>query len=47
MKKKHNAISITQITGRSLHTVRQYLRLIKDFHPNLGVAVPKKKMKKN
>lgn len=44
--KKHDAISITQITGRSLNTVRQYLGLVKDFHPNLKVAIPKRKLKK-
>jgi DNA-binding CsgD family transcriptional regulator len=44
--KKHDAISITQITGRSLNTVRQYLRLVKDFHPKLKVVVPKRKLKK-
>lgn len=44
--KKHDAISITQITGRSLNTVRQYLRLVKDFHPNLKVVIPKRKLKK-
>lgn len=38
--KKHDAISISQITGRSLHTVLQYLRLIKDFHPLLKLTIP-------
>ena len=37
VRKKHHAISISQITGRTLHTVRQYLRLVKDFHPELRV----------
>lgn len=37
VRKKHDAISISQITGRTLHTVRQYLRLVKDFHPELRV----------
>lgn len=46
VKKKHDAISITQITGRSLNTVRQYLRLVKDFHPKLKVVVPKRNVKK-
>lgn len=41
-KKRHDAISITQITGRSLNTVRQYLRLVKDFHPTLKVALPER-----
>jgi hypothetical protein len=41
-KKRHDAISITQITGRSLNTVRQYLRLVKDFHPTLKVAIPER-----
>lgn len=40
VKKKHDAISITQVTGRSLNTVRQYLRLVKDFHPKLCVSIP-------
>ena len=37
VRKKHDAVSISQITGRTLHTVRQYLRLVKDFHPELSV----------
>jgi hypothetical protein len=37
VRKKHDAISISQITGRTLHTARQYLRLVKDFHPELKV----------
>ena len=39
-RKKHDAASISQITGRSIHVVRQYLRLVKDFHPELHVTVP-------
>ncbi len=39
-RKKHDAVSISQITGRSIHVVRQYLRLVKDFHPELHVTVP-------
>ena len=39
-RKKHDAVSISEITGRSIHVVRQYLRLIKDFHPELHVTVP-------
>jgi hypothetical protein len=42
VRKKHNAISICQITGRSMNTIRQYLRLVNDFHPNLRVVVPDK-----
>jgi hypothetical protein len=42
VKKKHDAISICQITGRSMNTIRQYLRLVKDFHPDLRVVVPDK-----
>lgn len=42
-KKKHDAISISQITGRSFNTVRQYLRLVKDFHPNLKLIVPEQR----
>jgi hypothetical protein len=40
VRKKHEAISISQITGRTLNTVRQYLQLVKDFHPELKVSVP-------
>ena len=58
VRKKHDAISISQITGRTLHTARQYLRLVKDFHPELRVdtsepqpvkamAVKRKKRKKH
>ena len=39
-RKKHDAVSISQITGRSIHVVRQYLRLVKDFHPELRVTLP-------
>jgi hypothetical protein len=46
-QKKHDAISICQITGRSLNTVRQYLRLVKDFHPKLRVVVPERQTKKS
>jgi hypothetical protein len=42
VKKQHDPISICQITGRSMNTVRQYLRLVRDFHPALRVAVPDK-----
>jgi hypothetical protein len=41
-KKKHDAVSISQITGRSINVVRQYLRLVKDFHPELHVTVPER-----
>jgi hypothetical protein len=37
VRKKHDAISISQITGRTLNTARQYLRLVNDFHPELRV----------
>jgi hypothetical protein len=46
-KKKHDAISICQITGRSLHLVRQYLKLVKDFHPTVKVVVPMLEKEKN
>ena len=39
-RKKHDAVSISQITGRSINVVRQYLQLVKDFHPELHVTVP-------
>jgi hypothetical protein len=42
VKKRHDAISICQITGRTMNTNRQYLRLVKDFHPELKVQVPEK-----
>jgi hypothetical protein len=41
-RKKHDAVSISQITGRSINVVRQYLRLVKDFHPELHVTVPER-----
>jgi hypothetical protein len=44
-QKKNDAVSICQITGRSLNTVRQYLRLINDFHPQLKVIVPQRQPK--
>ena len=51
VNKRHTAISICQITGRTMNTNRQYLRLVKDFHPELKVHVPEKipsvKMKQN
>jgi hypothetical protein len=40
VRKKHDAISISQITGRSLNTVRQYLRVVKDIYPKLKVMLP-------
>jgi hypothetical protein len=57
VRKKHDAISISQITGRTINTVRQYLRIVKDFHPELRIdtsepqpvkskAVERKKRKK-
>jgi len=39
VKKKHDAISICQITGRSMNTNVQYLRLVKELHPKLKVDV--------
>lgn len=38
----HSAESICEIIGRSMHTVRQYLRLVKNFHPEQKVDVPEK-----
>lgn len=46
-KKKHDAISISQITGRSLNTVRQYLRLVNDFHPEIKLLMPEGQSKKS
>lgn len=40
--KNHDAISITQILGRRMNTVRQYLALVKDFHPELNIEIPPK-----
>jgi hypothetical protein len=37
VRKKHDAISISQITRRTLNTACQYLGLVKDFHPELRV----------
>jgi hypothetical protein len=45
VRKNHDAISITQILGRRMNTVRQYLRLVKDFHPELPVEIPVKAQK--
>lgn len=45
VQKKHDAISISQITGRSVNTVGQYLRLVNDFHPQLKVVVPERQSK--
>ena len=39
-RNKHDAVSISEITGRSINVIRQYLRLVKDFHPELQVTVP-------
>jgi hypothetical protein len=38
-KKGHDAISICHITGRTMRTTVQYLRLVKEFHPNMKVDV--------
>ncbi|TFB09855.1 DUF1670 domain-containing protein [Candidatus Marinimicrobia bacterium MT.SAG.2] len=38
----HGAESICEILGRSMHTVRQYLRLVKNFHPEMLVDIPGK-----
>ena len=42
VKKRHDAISICQITGRTMNTNRQYLRLVEDFHPELKTKVTDK-----
>jgi DNA-binding CsgD family transcriptional regulator len=42
VRKNHDAVSITQILGRRMNTVRQYLRLVNDFHPELQVEIPLK-----
>ena len=39
-KKGQDAVSISQITGRTVNVIRQYLRLVHDFHPELEVKVP-------
>lgn len=39
VKKGHAANSIRQITGRSMQTLVQYLRLVKEFHPKMKVDV--------
>jgi DNA-binding NarL/FixJ family response regulator len=39
VKKGHNAYSICQITGRTMQTVVQYLRLVKEFYPKMKVDV--------
>jgi len=45
VKSGHKTQSICEITGRSLNTIRQYLRLVRNFHPELDVEVPEKKKK--
>lgn len=40
VKKGHGANTICEVTGRSKNTVAQYLRLVKNFHPQLPVDVP-------
>jgi hypothetical protein len=47
VRKNHDAISISQILGRRMNTVRQYLTLVNDFHPDLGTAVPPKAIKQS
>jgi len=39
VKKGHNTSSICQITGRTMQTIVQYLRLVKEFHPKMKVDV--------
>jgi hypothetical protein len=39
VRKKHDAISICQITGRTMNTNVQYLRLVKEFHTELKIDV--------
>jgi len=39
VKKGHDANSVCQITGRTMQTVVQYLRLVREFHPTLKVDV--------
>ena len=40
VQKGHDAITICEVTGRSLNTIRQYLNLVKNFHPELTVDIP-------
>jgi hypothetical protein len=40
VKKGHDAITICEVTGRSMNTIVQYLRLVKNFHPELSIEVP-------
>ena len=35
VKKHHHAISICQITGRSINVIRQHMKLVKEYHPRL------------
>jgi hypothetical protein len=39
VKKNHDAVSICQITGRTMNTNIQYIRLVKELHPQLNVDV--------
>ena len=45
VRKKHDAISISQITGRTLNTINQYVRLVNDFHPGLKLTLSSKQGK--
>lgn len=40
VKKGQDAITICEVTGRSMHTIVQYLRLVQNFHPELQVEIP-------
>lgn len=42
VKKGQDAITICEVTGRSMNTIVQYLRLVKNFHPELSVEVPER-----
>jgi hypothetical protein len=42
VKKGHDAITICEVTGRSINTIRQYLSLVENFHPELTVDIPER-----
>lgn len=45
VRNRHHAQSICEITARSLNTVRQYLLILKNFHPESKVEIHQKKKK--
>jgi len=42
VRKEQGVVSICEVTGRTLRTIVQYLKLAKNFHPDLKVEIPAK-----